>query len=134
MIYINTTDNREYIFDGSDWVPHDNSVDEFYRHSNANIHRGVHTLAEEATHIYEQAREKAASFINSSDSKQIIFTRNATESINLVANTWARENLKKGEAMFQEMGMDYLTEAGECGRRGTRRRRRPTRRHRSSHG
>jgi cysteine desulfurase/selenocysteine lyase len=70
------------------------AMDAFYRRSNANIHRGVHTLAEEATAIYEQARGKVAKFIHASSADQVIFTRNATESINLVAYTWARANLK----------------------------------------
>jgi cysteine desulfurase/selenocysteine lyase len=79
------------------------AMDDFYRRSNANIHRGVHTLAEEATAMYEQAREKVARFINAPSAEQVIFTRNATESINLVAYTWARANLKKG-------GLVILTE------------------------
>ncbi len=73
------------------------AMQDYYEHSNANIHRGVHTLAEEATALYEQAREKVAHFINAESARQIIFTRNATESINLVAYTWARANLKKGD-------------------------------------
>ncbi|HNQ94186.1 MAG TPA: cysteine desulfurase [Anaerolineales bacterium] len=73
------------------------AMNEYYRRSNANIHRGVHTLAEEATAMYEEAREKIAGFINAPSSKQIIYTRNATESINLVAYTWARANLKTGD-------------------------------------
>ncbi len=73
------------------------AMNEFYRRSNANIHRGVHTLAEEATAMYEDARAKIAKFINASSSKQIIYTRNTTESINLVAYTWARANLKAGD-------------------------------------
>ena len=73
------------------------AMNEYYRRSNANIHRGVHTLAEEATAMYEEAREKIAKFINAPSSKQIIYTRNATESINLVAYTWARANLKAGD-------------------------------------
>jgi cysteine desulfurase/selenocysteine lyase len=76
------------------------AMDEFYRRSNANIHRGVHTLAEEATALYEQAREKVARFINAPVAEQIIFTRNATESINLVAYTWARANLKSGDLII----------------------------------
>ena len=80
------------------------AMDEFYRHSNANIHRGVHTLAEEATALYEQARGKVAGFINAPAAEQVIFTRNATESINLVAYTWARANLKQGDlVMLTEM-------------------------------
>jgi cysteine desulfurase/selenocysteine lyase len=76
------------------------AMDEFYRRSNANIHRGVHTLAEEATALFEQAREKVARFINVPAAEQIIFTRNATESINLVAYTWARANLKSGNLII----------------------------------
>ena len=73
------------------------AMDAFYRQSNANIHRGIHTLAEEATALYEEARGKIAKFINAPSAKQIIYTRNATESINLVAYTWARANLKPGD-------------------------------------
>jgi cysteine desulfurase/selenocysteine lyase len=76
------------------------AMDEFYRHNNANIHRGVHTLAEEATAMYEQARQRVADFIHASSSSEIIFTRNATESINLVAYTWARANLKSGDLVI----------------------------------
>jgi len=76
------------------------AMDDFYRRSNANIHRGVHTLAEEATALYEEAREKVAKFINAPSAKQVIFTRNATESINLVAYTWARANLKSGDLVI----------------------------------
>jgi cysteine desulfurase / selenocysteine lyase len=73
------------------------AMDEFYRHNNSNIHRGVHTLAEEATAMYEQVRQQVADFIHASSANEIIFTRNATESINLVAYTWARHNLKTGD-------------------------------------
>ena len=72
-------------------------MNKYYRRSNANIHRGVHTLAEEATAMYEDARVKISKFVNSPSAKQIIYTRNATESINLVAYTWARANLKAGD-------------------------------------
>ncbi|HEX7540955.1 MAG TPA: cysteine desulfurase [Anaerolineales bacterium] len=75
-------------------------MDEYYRHNNANIHRGVHTLAEEATAMYEQARQRVADFIHASSASEIIFTRNATESINLVAYTWARANLKTGDVVI----------------------------------
>jgi len=77
-----------------------NAMDNYYRCSNANIHRGVHTLAEEATTLYEQAREKIAKFINAPSARQIIYTRNTTESINLVAYTWARANLKAGDLVI----------------------------------
>ncbi len=73
------------------------AMNNFYRRSNANIHRGVHTLAEEATALYEEAREKIAKFINAPSARQIIYTRNTTESINLVAYAWARANLKAGD-------------------------------------
>ncbi len=73
------------------------AMDAFYRRHNANIHRGIHTLAEEATAAYEGAREKIAAFINAPEAAQVIFTRNTTESINLVAYTWARANLKAGD-------------------------------------
>ncbi|MBE3118858.1 MAG: cysteine desulfurase [Candidatus Atribacteria bacterium] len=76
------------------------AMDEFYRHNNANIHRGVHTLAEEATAMYEQARQRVADFIHAPSVSEIIFTRNATESINLVAYTWARANLKSGDVVI----------------------------------
>ncbi len=74
-------------------------MDDFYRFSNANIHRGIHALAEEATAKYEDARTKVARFIGSPSARQIIFTRNATESINLVAFTWGRKYLKSGDVV-----------------------------------
>jgi len=76
------------------------AMDRYYRRSNANIHRGVHTLAEEATAMYEGAREKIAKFINAASARQIIYTRNTTESINLVAYSWARANLKSGDLVI----------------------------------
>jgi cysteine desulfurase / selenocysteine lyase len=76
------------------------AMEAFYRTNNANINRGVHTLAEEATAMYEQAREKVAGFIHAPSAGQVIFTRNATESINLVAYTWARATLKAGDLVI----------------------------------
>lgn len=76
------------------------AMDEFYRRSNANIHRGIHTLAEEATAKYENARERVAKFIGASSARQVIFTRNTTESINLVAYSWGRANLKSGDLVI----------------------------------
>lgn len=76
------------------------AMNDYYRHSNANIHRGVHALAEEATAMYEGAREKIAKFINAASARQIIFTRNTTESINLVAYSWARANLKQADLVI----------------------------------
>jgi cysteine desulfurase / selenocysteine lyase len=76
------------------------AMDDYYRRSNANIHRGVHTLAEEATTLYEQARERIARFINAPAARQVIYTRNTTESINLVAYSWARANLQAGDLVI----------------------------------
>ncbi|MBF6599740.1 MAG: cysteine desulfurase [Dehalococcoidia bacterium] len=77
----------------------------YYEHENANIHRGLHTLAEEATAAYEASRLKVGEFINAEHpGQEIIFTRNTTESINLVANAWGRKNLKPGdEIVFSAM-------------------------------
>jgi cysteine desulfurase/selenocysteine lyase len=74
-------------------------MNKYYRAENSNIHRGVHKLAEDATADYEAARGKVAKFINAAKSKEIIFTRNATESVNLVAHTWGRANLKAGDVV-----------------------------------
>ena len=71
----------------------------YYEHSNANIHRGVHELAEESTQAYEQAHEHAGKFIHAK-MEEIIFTRNTTESINLVAQAWGRQNLKHGDEIL----------------------------------
>lgn len=76
------------------------AMDEYYRKSNGNIHRGVHYLAEKATAQYEAAREKIANFIQANKPREIIYTRNTTESINLVAQTWGRAFLKKGDLVI----------------------------------
>lgn len=69
----------------------------YYSEYNANIHRGIHKLAEEATLAHEEAREKVAKFINANRTEEIVFTRNATEAINLVAYTWGRANIVPGD-------------------------------------
>jgi len=76
------------------------AMDDYYRRSNANIHRGVHTLAEEATGLYEGARDRIAKFINAKSRREIIFARNATEAINLVAYSWGRANVKPGDVIL----------------------------------
>jgi cysteine desulfurase/selenocysteine lyase len=76
------------------------AMNEFYRRSNANIHRGIHTLAEEATAAYEDARHRIADFIHAPSARQVIFTRNATESINLVAYSWGRAFTKPGDVII----------------------------------
>ena len=70
--------------------------DYYYRH-HANVHRGAHTLASEATSLYEAARTKVARFIAASDPSEVVFTRNTTEAINLVASSWGRANLREGD-------------------------------------
>lgn len=69
----------------------------YYSHYNANIHRGIHTMSEEATEAYEGAREKIRAFINAPESREVIFTRGTTEAINLVMFTWGRKNIQAGD-------------------------------------
>ena len=77
---------------------------DFYRNTNANIHRGIHTLAQEATEAYEGTRKRVAQFIGGVDPHGVVFTRNATEAINLVAHAWGRQNLRQGdEVLLTEM-------------------------------
>jgi len=73
------------------------AIDEFYKRHNANPLRGVYKLSVEATQDYENARTKVAKFINASSSEEIIFTRNATESLNLVAYSYGLNNIKAGD-------------------------------------
>jgi cysteine desulfurase/selenocysteine lyase len=73
------------------------ALSDYYRTSNANIHRGVYELSEKATALYEQARHQAAHFINADSARSCIFVRNTTEGINLVAQAWGRANLKPGD-------------------------------------
>ncbi|MEJ0102731.1 MAG: cysteine desulfurase [Bacteroidota bacterium] len=72
----------------------------YYTEYNANIHRGIHTLAEEATAAFEATRDTVKQFINSGSREQIIFTRGTTEGINLVAQTWGRQNIKAGDEII----------------------------------
>ena len=75
-------------------------MDQFYRQSNANIHRGIHVLAENSTALYESARERIATFIGAPRASQVIFTRNTTESLNLIAYSWGRAFLKAGDLVI----------------------------------
>src|SRR2546426_10717451 len=76
----------------------------YYRDSNANIHRGVHALSQEATAQYEGVREVVARFINAPSAQEIVFTRNTTEAINLVAHSYGRAFLQPGdEVVFSEL-------------------------------
>ena len=72
----------------------------FYSTTNANVHRGIYTLSEESTAAYEGAREKTASFINAASETEIVFTRNTTESLNLLAYAWGRANLNEGDEVL----------------------------------
>jgi cysteine desulfurase/selenocysteine lyase len=72
----------------------------YYKYHNANVHRGIHTLAEEATTLYEKARVKLAKFIGAKNEKEIIFVKNSTEAINLVAYSWGRSNLNAGDEVI----------------------------------
>lgn len=77
---------------------------DYYRETNANIHRGVYALSEQATAAYEDARRKVATFINARKPKECIFVRNTTEAINLVARSWGGANLSEGDlVVFTEM-------------------------------
>ncbi|HET6591154.1 MAG TPA: cysteine desulfurase [Candidatus Nitrosocosmicus sp.] len=100
------------LFDGKNLVYLDNAattqkpkevidaISRYYSEYNANIHRAVYQIAEEATEEYEKTREKIRKFINARHSEEIIFTRNTTESINLVAYAWGGSNVKKGNKII----------------------------------
>lgn len=76
------------------------AVKDFYLEHNANVHRGIHTLSEEASGMYEDARKKVARFINAIYPEEIIFTHGSTESLNMVAFSWGIPNLKKGDKIL----------------------------------
>jgi cysteine desulfurase / selenocysteine lyase len=75
-------------------------MDDYYRRYNANPHRGVYAISEEATAAYESARQRVAGFINAASPREIIFTRNTTEAINLVRYSWGRANVKAGDRIL----------------------------------
>jgi cysteine desulfurase/selenocysteine lyase len=76
------------------------AIDDFYRRYNANIHRGVHTLSQEATEAYESARARVAGFINAASAGEVVFTRGTTESINLVAQSFLRPRIGPGDEIL----------------------------------
>jgi cysteine desulfurase/selenocysteine lyase len=76
------------------------AMNDYYSQYNSNVHRGVHALSARATTQYEQARQRVADFVNASSAENIVFTRNATEAINLVANTWAASALERGDEVI----------------------------------
>ena len=76
------------------------AMDRYYEHSHANVHRAAYTMAEEATNAMEGARSKVARFIGAAHPDEIVFTKNATESINLVARSWGGANLGPGDVVL----------------------------------
>jgi cysteine desulfurase / selenocysteine lyase len=76
------------------------AITRYYERDNANIHRGVHALSQRATEEYELARKTAQQFIGAEDCREIIFVRSTTEAINLVAQTYGRQNLKPGDEVL----------------------------------
>ncbi|MDO9239273.1 MAG: aminotransferase class V-fold PLP-dependent enzyme, partial [Methylicorpusculum sp.] len=76
------------------------TISHVYRHDYANVHRGVHTLSVRSTDKFESAREKIRAFINADSTKEIIITKGTTESINLVAQTYGKANLKPGDEIL----------------------------------
>ncbi len=76
------------------------AISDYYRTDNSNVHRGAHALADRATVKFEAVRTKVANFLNAPDAKQIIWTRGTTESINLVAASWGKANLKMGDRIL----------------------------------
>ncbi len=75
------------------------AMDHYYETTHANVHRGVYTIAEEATRLYEEARGKVATFVGAGSAAQIVFAKNVTEAINLVAHSWGRRNLSAGDVV-----------------------------------
>ncbi|MCB0635022.1 MAG: cysteine desulfurase [Lewinella sp.] len=76
------------------------ALDHYYRHQNANVHRGVYTLSQEATEAYERGRESARRFLNAGSTEEVILVRGATEAINLVASTFGRKFLRAGDEVI----------------------------------
>ena len=76
------------------------AMNQYYRTQNANVHRGIHALSEAATNAYEAARDKLVGFVNAPSREAVVFTRNATEAVNLVAYSWARPNLRPGDEIL----------------------------------
>lgn len=94
LVYLDnaaTTQRPQFVID---------AVTDYYRHYNANVHRAVHTLSHEASVAYEEAHKKAAKFVNARSWREIVFTRNATEALNLVAYAWGLHNLQPGDEVL----------------------------------
>jgi len=76
------------------------AIDDYYKHHHSNVHRGIHTLSQRATELYENGREKIRKLLNADSTKEIIFVRGATEGINLVANSYGAKFLKEGDEIL----------------------------------
>ena len=85
------------------------AISNYYRHDNANVHRGAHALADRATRAFEQARLDVAAFLNSPSERQVIWVRGVTEAVNLVANSWGRNHLGEGDRIL----LPYLEHHGD---------------------
>jgi cysteine desulfurase/selenocysteine lyase len=97
------------------------AIRRYYEHDNANIHRGVHALSERASAMYERAREDVRAFINARSIAEVVFTRNATESINLVARAWGDANVRAGDEILitaMEHHSNIVPWQQLCGRTG----------------
>lgn len=97
------------------------SIVDYYENHNANVHRGIHTLSQEATEKCESARKKIASFIGADNEKEVIFVRNASEGINLVMYSWGEKNVGKGDAVvvgYQEHHSNLVTWQMLCKKKG----------------
>ena len=97
------------------------AISHYYRHDNANVHRGAHALSDRATGFFEAARETAASFLNSPASRQVIWVRGVTEGVNLVAHSWGRTNLQAGDKVlvsYLEHHSDIVPWQLVCAERG----------------
>ncbi len=94
LVYLdnaNTTQKPRQVLD---------ALEAYYRHDNSNIHRATHLLSERATRAYEATRSAVARFVNTTDRREIVFTKGCTEGINLVAQSWGRTNLKAGDEVL----------------------------------
>ena len=111
------------------------AIRHYYEHDNANVHRGVHALSERATDAYEAARETVRAFVNAASVREIVFTRNATEAINLVARAWGDANVRAGDEVLitaMEHHSNIVPWQLLCARTGARAARRADRRSRRS--
>src|SRR3954451_15368900 len=94
LVYLDSASSSQKPASGLD------AMQTYYETTHANVHRGVYSIAEESTRLFEEAREKCARFIGAPSSRGIVFTKNVTEAMNLVAHSWGRANLREGDAIL----------------------------------